>query len=42
MLVPYRVEKNVRKGETACYKQFAFSHTVFHSYNMFLVGQNVW
>ena len=29
----------VRKGENACYKQFSFSHNVFHSY-ISLMRQN--
>ena len=29
----------VRKGEIACYKQFSFSHNVFHSY-ISLMRQN--
>ena len=35
----YRVENIVRKAEIACYKQFSFSHNVFHSY-ISLVHQN--
>ena len=29
----------MRKGEIACYKQFSFSHNIFHSY-ISLIHQN--